>query len=164
MIIIVTGTPGTGKTTLSKKLSAILNFNYVDVNDIIDKYSLSEGFDEESNSKIIDVEKLSDKLKMIIKSSTENLIIDSHLSHYIDSSFIDLCIVAKCELKALKQRLESRGYSEAKVRENLDSEIFDICFVEASENNHNIIIFDTSKDNIIECVKKIKECKKDKRI
>ena len=39
-VVIVTGTPGTGKTTLAKKLAKELNYKYVDVNKIIKKEGL----------------------------------------------------------------------------------------------------------------------------
>jgi len=46
-----------------------------------------------------------------------------------------LCPIQKTRLK----------YSKEKVRENLDSEIFDVCLVEAKENGHKIKIVDSSK-------------------
>ena len=45
-VLIVTGTPATGKTTLSKKLAKKLNFHYLDVNKVIKKYNISEGYDK----------------------------------------------------------------------------------------------------------------------
>ena len=41
-IIAVTGAVGTGKTTLAKKLSKLLKFKYIDVDDVIKKYKLVE--------------------------------------------------------------------------------------------------------------------------
>jgi broad-specificity NMP kinase len=43
--IIVTGTPGTGKTTLAKKLSKKLKYAYIDVNNVIKENKLKEGYD-----------------------------------------------------------------------------------------------------------------------
>ena len=174
--IIVTGTPGAGKTTLSKKLAARLNFHNMDVNQIIKKYGLSEGYDKKRKTKIIDVKRLNralikeissyDKKSSNTKKSMKNgenrhiknkkksinaqnvkkgIIIDSHLSHYLPKKYADLCIVTKCSLKTLKHRLEQKGYSKNKVRENLDAEIFDICLNEARESGHNILIADTTK-------------------
>ena len=40
-VIIISGTPGTGKTTLAKKLAKKLDFEYIDINKIIKKYGLS---------------------------------------------------------------------------------------------------------------------------
>ena len=46
-------------------------------------------------------------------------------------------------LKTLKKRLEKRGYSKEKVRENLDAEIFDTCRIEALEAGHNVEVIYT---------------------
>ena len=46
-IIIVSGTPGTGKTTLAKKLLKLTGYIYIDVKKIISKYNLSDEIDED---------------------------------------------------------------------------------------------------------------------
>ena len=66
--IIVTGTPGTGKTALSKRLAKKLNFYYIDANKIIFEYKLSDGYDRKRKTKIIDVKKLNKKLIYEIKN------------------------------------------------------------------------------------------------
>ena len=50
------------------------------------------------------------------------------------------------KIKELKKRLEDRGYSSLKVRENVDSEIFDICLTESMESGHKVFIIETDKD------------------
>jgi len=147
--IIVGGTPGTGKTTLAKRLAKKLNFHYLDVNKIIEKYNISEGYDKKRDTKIIDTKKLNLALTKEIrnfKQSKEGIIIDSHLSHYLPKKYVDLCIVTKCNLKELENRLKKKKYSKSKVRENLDVEIFDVCLNEAKENKHKIIVIDATKD------------------
>ena len=178
-VIIVTGTPGTGKTKLSVELAKKLNFNYIDVNKIIKKHNLTESYDRKRKTKIVDIEKLNKVLikeinnikkinKKIInknikikKNNKKNgIVIDSHLSHYLPKKYVDLCIVTKCDLKELQKRLKKRKYSKEKIRENLDSEIFDICLNEAKENKHKILIIDTAKSiNINKISKKINEAK-----
>ena len=165
--IIVTGTPGTGKTALSKKLAKTLNLHYLDVNSIIKKYNLSEGYDRKRKTKIIDTKKLNSAIIREINNYNKNsnnintskkpaknnkkiktpsgIIIDSHLSHYLPEKYVDLCIVTKCTLKTLEKRLKKKKYGKNKVRENLDAEIFDICLNEAKENKHNLLIVDTTK-------------------
>lgn len=156
--IIVTGTPGTGKTSLAKKLSKKLSYDYIDVNRIIKQNKLKEGYDRKKKCYIIDTKKLTKSLTKIIKNAANNLIIDSHLSHYLPKKHVDLCIVTKCNLKQLKKRLESKkGYPKAKVRENLDCEIFDICLNEAREAGHKVIVIDTTKGlNIDKIAHKVK--------
>lgn len=141
--IIISGTPGTGKTTLAKKLAKHMKYKYIDVNKVIEQHNLEEGFDKERNSKIIPINKLKVQLKAIIKDNPKT-IIDSHLSHYLPKSIVKACIITKCNLKELESRLKKRKYKKAKIRENIDCEIFDICLNEAQEKGHTITVIDTS--------------------
>ena len=158
--IIVGGTPCTGKTTLAKRLAKKLNFHYLDVNEIIEKYNISEGYDKKRDTKIIDTKKLNLALIKEIrnfKQSKEGIIIDSHLSHHLPKKYVDLCIVTKCNLKEMENRLKKKKYSKSKIRENLDAEIFDVCLNEAKENRHKVIVIDTTKGlNIENISRKIK--------
>ena len=143
-VIIVTGTPGTGKTTLAKALAKRLGFIYVDVNKVIEKCRLSEGYDQRRRCKIVDTENLSKALIKSINRASKSLVIDSHLSHYLPPEFVGLCIVTRCRLGELKKRLEAKGYNEKKVRENLDCEITDFCLIEAKELGHDVLEVDTT--------------------
>ncbi len=168
MIICITGTPGTGKTTLGKKLAKALNYIYIDANVIIEKYKLKEKYDILMDSCIVDVKKLEiatfkeiknfkkNNTPKTIKKRKENFIIDSHMSHHFSNKNIDLCIVCTCELKELKNRLKKRKYKTDKVNNNLNVEIFETCFIEANENNHNVLKT-TNNSNIDNLIKHILE-------
>jgi adenylate kinase len=151
--IIVTGSVGTGKTTLSKRLSKKLNFAYVDVKRLIEKNRLYDGCDKKRKCKIVDTKKLNDFLIKLVKDSNKGIVIDSHMSHYLPKKYVDLCIVTKCDLKILEKRLKKRGYHKDKIRENLDCEIFDVCLNEARERKHKIKIVDTTNDTNINKIK-----------
>ncbi|MBU2589421.1 MAG: adenylate kinase family protein [Nanoarchaeota archaeon] len=153
-VIIISGTPGTGKTELAKELAKQLKYKYIDINKVVDKNKLIESYDEEKDTNVVNEKKLVKALVKIIKEK-KDLVIDSHLSHYIPSKHVDLCIITKCNLKTLKKRLEKKGYKSKKVRENLDAEIFDICLNEAMELKHKLLIMDTSKQNSKTLAKKI---------
>jgi adenylate kinase len=142
MVIIVSGTPGTGKTTFAKKIAKELNYKYLDVKEIISKNNLSEGYDKERDTEIIDIEKLNKVIIEIIKKE-KNTVIDSHLSHYLPKKYVKKCYITKCPLPILKKRLEKRGYSKKKIRENLDAEIFDTCRIEALESGHDVEVINT---------------------
>ena len=144
--IAISGIPGTGKTTLAKKLAKALDIEYLDVNKVIKEnpktvYKINKKLD----TKEIDLDELIPILERTIKKNKKQLIIDSHLSHYLPKKYIKVCIITKCELKELKKRLTKRKYKDNKIRENLDSEIFDICLMEALENKHRVIITDTTE-------------------
>ncbi len=54
-VIIVTGTPGTGKTTLSKKISKLLDYKYIDVNKLIKENKLHDGYDRKKKCFVVDI-------------------------------------------------------------------------------------------------------------
>ena len=141
--IIITGSVCTGKTTLAKKLAKKNNLTYIDINKLIKQHKLSEGFDKKRDCEIIDARKLNKVLIKKIKSSKKQLIIDSHLSHYLPKKYVEKCIVCKCSLKELKKRLQKRKYAKEKIEENLQAEIMDVCLNEANENKHKIEIIET---------------------
>jgi len=148
-VIIVTGSVGSGKTTISRKLAKKLGYKYIDVNKVVKEYNLSESYDKKRKCKIVDVKKLNkvliDKINMFSRDLEKGVIIDSHMSHYLPKKYVDLCIVAKCGLKVIERRLKKRGYNKEKIKENIECEIFDICLNEAKEAKHKIIVIDITK-------------------
>jgi adenylate kinase len=156
-VIIITGTPGTGKTTVAKKLAKLLGYRYIDVNQVIAHNKLSEGYDRKRKCKIIDAKKLNKALVDVINDGKDGLVIDSHLSHFLPNRYVDVCIVTRCKLKTLKRRLTIRGYDPEKIHENLESEIFEVCLTEAKEKKHKIV--EVSTDKQIDYKKLIKKIK-----
>lgn len=150
-VITITGTPGTGKSTLARELSLLLHYLVLDVKQFVKEHSLSEGYDRKRRCAVVDARKLNKALISELKclkaqnKGIKGVIIDSHLSHFLPSGQVDLCIATRCSLPVLKKRLISKGYPEAKVRENLDAEIFDTCLVEAVERKHRLLVVDTTK-------------------
>ncbi|MBM3200354.1 hypothetical protein FJZ53_05430 [Candidatus Woesearchaeota archaeon] len=139
-VFIVTGSVGTGKTTYAKKIAEEKKASYVDVNEVIKDYKLSEGYDHKRKCKIVDVKRLNKALISIIKKSKGDLVIDSHMSHFLPAKHVTLCIVMKCGINKLRARLKKRGYSKDKIEENVDAELFDVCLNEAKEKGHKVKI------------------------
>lgn len=141
LTITVTGTPGTGKTTMAKALAESLNMGYLGLSEAISRYKLSSGYDKQKSCEIVSISVLRRFVREYCLKHPNSWVIDGHLSHYLDS---DLCIVCRTGLKALKKRLEDRKYTPEKVRGNLDSEIFDVCGAEAREFKRNTLFLDTT--------------------
>ncbi len=145
-ITIVTGTPGTGKTTVAKRIAEKQRAVYIDVNDVIKHNKLKESYDKKRKAAIIDIKKLNKVLIQIIKEARKkgiSLVVDSHLAHYVSPKHVDICVVIKTSLKKLQARLKKRGYHKAKIAENLECEIFDVCLIEAQEAGHKVKIITT---------------------
>jgi len=162
IVIAVTGTPGTGKSTLAKLLEKKLGFKRLDLHHCYKDISAS--YDRKKkcyNIDLIAFKKLVNKRINLLRREKKfkGLIIDTHISHLLPQKLIDLCFVLTCSnLKLLQKRLEKRKYSSAKVRENLDAEIFQICLVEAREKRHRIIVVDNYSNKIFpKLIHKIKK-------
>lgn len=114
------------------------------MNKVVQKYKLAEGYDRKRKTRIVDVKKLNKILIKMINENRKILVIDSHLGHYLPKENVKICILCKCNVKELRKRLKKRGYPKAKIEENVEAEIMDVCSNEAKEAGHKIKIIDTS--------------------
>jgi broad-specificity NMP kinase len=141
--IIITGTPGVGKTTTCNQLIALssqttppLNLKYLSINDLVKDRSAHSGYDEELQTWIVDDDKLMDEVEKEIEDGAGNggWIIDWHSTEGFALRWVDLVVVLRCEeTSVLYDRLSSRGYKDEKVQENMDAEIFGVVAEEARE-------------------------------
>ena len=152
--IAITGTPGVGKSTVSKLLIKRLNeldenqnFECINITDAVKENELYIEKDEFMDSYVVDFQKLNDYINKCTNKS-KNLIIDGHISHLLD---VDYIIVLRCSPELISKRLEERNYSKNKVKENVEAEILDVCLVEALENSDNVYEIDTT-DRTVESI------------
>ena len=118
------------------------------MHNLISKNKLAESYDRKRRTNVVDIKRLNKHLikeiKKIKLKKHKGIVIDSHLSHYLPRKYADIVIVAKCSIKELNKRLKRRKYSKNKIHENLQAEIFDICYNEALERKHRIAVVDTT--------------------
>ena len=129
--VFISGTPCVGKTTISEVLCRKLNCKLIKINDLAIENDFVLGIDDEKGYKIIDVEKLDEKVNEIIAGSDEVTAFEGHLSHLCTGA--DKIIILRVNPEILKERLADRNYSEAKIRENLEAEAMGVCTSEAYE-------------------------------
>ncbi len=135
MRVVVTGTPGTGKTTATDLLDA----KVVHLNDIIDDHDLWTERDEQRGSLVADLDAVvewigeqEDIAWHPEAGAEEVVVVESHLAHRLDA---DRVVVLRCAPGKLEDRLVGRGDSTAKARENAESEALDVILSEAFERH-----------------------------
>jgi adenylate kinase len=134
MKIAITGTPGTGKTTVCSFLS---EFRVIHLNDLIKEgYNLGADM-ERGGSLIADL----DRLDIFVKGLEGDAIFEGHVSHLLP---VDMVIVLRASPSKLRMRLKERGWGEAKIKENVEAEALDIILVEALSNNEKVYEIDTT--------------------
>lgn len=130
-IIVISGTPGTGKTSVSKKLSEIANAKFISLNKLAVSEQLTLKYDKKRDTHVVDFKKLIphviNQIESYKKTNIEFLIIESHFSDIIPEKYIDYAIILRCNPDELYKRLEKRGYKKEKIIENVQSEILGNC-------------------------------------
>lgn len=150
MKIAVTGTPGTGKTSVTRLLEE--KYKVIHLNDLIKKKNLSNGYDEERKSSIADLE-------AIKKELPKNGIIESHLSHLLG---IKKAIVLRCHPDEIKKRLSQRNSAE--IKENQMAEVIDQILIESinkAKEVHEIDTTNKTKEEVAKTIEDIIEGKKE---
>lgn len=159
MIILITGTPGVGKTTVSRILREKLDARLEAINEIVDEKHLFTGIDEEKGYKIVDLDALFNEMKDITQEIDGNqfVIFEGHLSHLFDTS--DIVIVLRANPNALKGRMETKGWKQSKINENIEAEAIAICSYEAyeihGEKTHEIDTSNLSPQEVADLIFKV---------
>ena len=132
-VILMTGTPCIGKTSVAHMLTPRLDALYVNLTDLATTENLIQGHDKERNSTIVDEVKMKKRLNQIIRETEkENVLVDGHYAvHVVPQKLVTLVFVLRRDPVELRKFMAKSGYSERKLRENLASEILDVCLVEA---------------------------------
>lgn len=126
-VIIITGSPGCGKTTISKKVSKKINARCISLNDLASSEDFIEGYDEKRDTYITNTEKLTAHIEKLLNRAKKReigfLIIEGHFADIVPNEYIDMVIILRCHPDILKKRLEKRDYKHQKIKENIQAEI-----------------------------------------
>lgn len=140
MIITVSGSVGSGKTSFSKLLGKKLGFEVVCLNDWAEEFKIVDVAELQTFD--FDIDLLLKKVEEYIaqnasgKNNRKGIIFEGHFAHFIDSKFVDLLFVVNRDLKDLKNEYLKRGYNEQKIADNLEVESFNLCFYEGIEEGY----------------------------
>lgn len=137
MKILISGTPGTGKTSVSEILAEKIGYGLVKINDFAEEKGLVEGVDKVRGSGIIDEVKLEAEVEKL----SGDMVVDGHLAHLCKG---DMSVVLRTRPDELEKRLLLRKWGKKKIRENVEAEILDVILTEAVEVNENVVEVDTT--------------------
>lgn len=134
-VIVITGTPGTGKSTTSQLLAqqSPVPLRHINVGDLVKEKGLHNGYDEEWQSYNVD----DDKVRIVFKTLNSHngdvllfqvldeletlvadggVILDWHTCDIYPERWADLVVVLRCDHTLLWDRLEKRyGISNVQV-------------------------------------------------
>ena len=139
-VIALTGSPGTGKSTLASRLQkeGLTVITLQEAAESVDALSQFEQLSEVELSKL-------DEWKW---EGDGHCVIDGHLSHHCP---IDAVIVLRCNPIELRHRLEQRtGYGPEKIQSNVEWELISGVWADliAVHPNANVIEIDTTEQDV----------------
>ncbi len=140
MIIALTGTPGTGKTTIAQFLERKYRVVYLK-----DFEEAREEYDRKRDSYIVNMDFLAKKVDEL-KKYDEKIIIEGHYSHEFPA---DLIIVLRCHPDELAKRLQKRNYREEKIKENVEAEAMSLITSEAINIHGRDKVYEVDSTNKI---------------
>lgn len=150
MLVALTGTPGTGKTTVA----ALLPYRVIDLNSLVREEGLASGTDTDRGCIEADMDALADRIANLVAApadAQEIVVLEGHYSHML----ADRAIVLRLNPHELRIRLEARGYAEKKVRENVEAEVLDVILVEAVEHCRSVSEIDTTSKSPEEVARQV---------
>ncbi|MFA6530183.1 MAG: AAA family ATPase [Candidatus Micrarchaeia archaeon] len=149
MLIVITGTPGTGKSEVAKELAKITGFSIVDVKKLVETkkiFTFGSGGEKEVDIRTLGRAVLAEVRKKKSNGNTQqNIILENHMlcEFSIPADFV---FVLRANPDILRKRLAKRKYRTEKLKENLGSEMLDYCTLKVKANyGIEPIEIDTSK-------------------
>ncbi|MFW9864925.1 MAG: adenylate kinase family protein [Candidatus Thorarchaeota archaeon] len=153
-IIIISGTPGCGKTSVANEISKLIESKIISLNELAISNNFSLEYDQKRNTYIVDFEVfrpyILKRIKKLEKTNPPFLILESHFSDIIPSNYLDFVFILRCDPDELYNRLKNRKYSAKKIIENIQAEILGNCVNYFIQKNIKVPFFeiDTTRINI----------------
>jgi len=153
--IVVTGTPGTGKTRFARLLAKKLDIDLVKLTEFAKEHELIERYDRTRRTYVIRENILKRELEKHLASLRRDVLVEGHYSaRLVPRHFSRIVFVLRCDPEILRSRLRRRGYPRGKIGENVEAELLDICLDEAVavHRPRKIAEIDTTSRTTMSCV------------
>jgi len=134
LVIVLTGVPGVGKTTVSERLVDMIGGLHIDLSAFAEGEGLVVGWDERRGTAVVDLNAVRERLDGVLNSTSGPLVIEGHFAaDIVPSGIASFIFVLRRAPWVLRDELEARGYGREKVWENVEAELLGVCLVEAME-------------------------------
>ncbi len=158
--IIISGTPGCGKTSVAREVSKLVDTKIISLNELAISEKFLFEYDKKRKTYIVDFEifrpYVLKKIKKIQKSNHPFLIIESHFSDIIPDKYIDYVFILRCEPDELIKRLKKKNYDSKKIIENIQAEILGNCVNYFIQKQIKVPLFEIDTTHLdIESIAKI---------
>jgi len=129
---LVTGTPGVGKTAVSRSLASKLGAIHIDVAELVKEENLAVGHDDARQTLVADPKTVQKCVEEIIQRVDKDVVVDGHYAvDVVPSQMVNRVFVLRRSPDELKATLEAYGFAGKKLWENLAAEILDVCLWDA---------------------------------
>jgi adenylate kinase len=145
---LITGTPGTGKTTLAERVCQETSLTMISVNELVKARGLHEGRDEEFDALVIDEDRVVDEMDDNMSLPSGGFCVDYHGCDFFPERWFDLVVVLRTDNTTLFDRLTERGYSDKKRTENIDAEIMQVLLDQARESYRPEIVVELPSSTV----------------
>ena len=160
--ILVTGTPGVGKTGTASLIAETLGLKHINVGELIKQHKCYDGHDDTLDTHILDEDKLLDLMEGIFQECADDntgIVADYHSCDLFPERWFDLILVLRAKTDVLFDRLAERGYNEKKRSENLEAEIMQVVLDEARESYDLEIVHEVQSNTVEEMESNVERCK-----
>ena len=142
--------PGHGQSSLAERVAAAVEgFKRIDVSQLAKEQDMLEEFDEELDTHVIDEDKVLDHMEEHgLGGDAGGVVVDYHGCDLFPERWFDLVVVLTCDNAVLYDRLQRRGYSEKKIRGNVECEIFQTLVEEARDSYDESIVKVCASDTV----------------